>query len=371
MKRSLGRAVLVWLILGAAVWGAAYRWSLLESPRTLRVGEAGVIRYECAFETSAADYTIDFKPQSTDSYKAEVLTQRDRVTSGKRIQTFDVLITPQKAGEIDVRLSALVRHTTFASIENATIGRDNVKRYDFNDETAHLPPVRIRVGENTADLTGTLTLEASVDKTMVRAYEPLHLSLYVRGAGNLEKFIPYELNITGVKVFAEAPQKNLTPSREGFEGEIRQEFALVAEESFVIPPFELKVFDTAQRQMKTIKTSPVRVEVGEGYEPQTLLDPPDLSDTATLKRYALYVALVVLGVVLSEAVRRLWKLRPRRRGKPFWDEAKTSKELAMLLALSGEKRYDPLIAALEAGRVTLREAKNKLSTLQTPNEVSK
>lgn len=371
MKRSLGRAALVWLILGTALWGAAYRWSLLESPQTLRVGEAGVIRYECVFETSAADYTIDFKPQSTDGYNAEVLTQRDRVTSGKRIQTFDVLITPKKAGEIDVRLSALVRHTTFASIENATIGRDNVKRYDFNDETAHLPPVRIRALENTAELTGTLTLEVGVDKKMVRAHEPVHLSLYVRGAGNLEKFIPYELNISGVKTFAEAPQKNLTPSREGFEGEIRQEFALVSEKNFVIPPFELRVFDTAERKMRIIKTPSIAVEVGEGYEPQTLLDPPDLSDTATLKRYALYAALIVLGAVLCETVRRLWKHRPRRRGKQFWDEAKTSKELAMLLALSGEKRYDPFIAELEAGRLTLREAKNKLSTLHTPNEVSK
>lgn len=368
MKRSLGRAALVWLILSAALWGGAYRWSVLESPQSLRVGEAGVVRYECVFETSAADYTIDFKPQGTDGYKAEVLTQRDRVTSGKRIQTFDVLITPLKTGELTVALKALVRHTTFASIENATIGRDNVKRYDFNDETAHLPVVRIRAEENSADLTGTITLEAKVDKKMVRAHEPVHLSLYVRGAGNLERFVPYEVNISGVKTFAEAPQKNLTPSSEGFEGEIRQEFALVSEKNFVIPPFEMSVFDTAARKMTTLKTPSIAVEVGEGYEPQMLLDPPDLSDSATLKRYALYAALIVLGAILSETVRRLWKLRPRRRAKQFWDEAKNPKELTMLLALSGEKRYEEVIADLEEGRTGLSEAKKKLAGFGHKND---
>ncbi len=371
MKRSLGRLLAVWLVLSAAVFGANYQWSVLKSPASLRVGEAGVVQYQCTFSDSAAEYTIDFKPKSIEAYKVEVLTQRDRVTSGKRIQTFDVLITPLKTGELTVALKALVRHTTFASIENATIGRDNVKRYDFIDESVALPSVRIRADENSADLTGQITLEAKIDKNMVRAHEPVHLSLYLRGKGNLDRFVPYEVNISGVKVFAEAPQKNLTPSSEGFDGEIRQEFALVAEKNFVIPPFELSVFDTVSRKMLTLKTSALAVEVGEGYEPQMLLDPPDLSDGTTLKRYGLYAALIVLGALLCETVRRLWKRRPRRRPKQFWDGAKSPKELAMLLALSGDKRYEEVIADLEEGRAGLSEAKKKLSTLHTPNEVSK
>ena len=81
MKQSRGRLLVIWLALGSALWGGAYRWSILESPETLRVGEAGVVRYECAFDTSAADYTIDFKPEGGESYGAEVLTQNDRVIS--------------------------------------------------------------------------------------------------------------------------------------------------------------------------------------------------------------------------------------------------------------------------------------------------
>jgi hypothetical protein len=267
-----------------------------------------------------------------------------------------------------VRLGALVRHTTFASIESATIGRDNVRRYDFVDETVNLPAVSIRALQNDADLTGTFTLEAKADKNMVRAYEPVHLSLLLRGSGNMDRFTPYELNISGVRVFAEPPQKSLTPSAEGFEGEIRQEFALVSEKSFTIPPLELKVFDTASRKTLLLKTTPIAVEVAQGYAPSSLLDPPDLSDAATLKRYALYAGLIALGMALGEALRRLWKLRPRRRSKHFWDGAKMPKELALLLALSGEKRYEPIIKALESGAIGLSEAKKKLDKLTSENE---
>ena len=60
---------------------------------------------------------------------------------------------------------------------------------------------------------------------------------------------PYELNISGVKVFAEAPQKSLTPSAQGFEGEVSQEFALVAGESYTIEPLTLSYFDTKKNQI--------------------------------------------------------------------------------------------------------------------------
>ena len=371
MKRNPGRMAVLLLAFACGLWGASYEWKVLGSPQTLQVGEPGVVRYECTFSDSAAEYTIDFKPAGTEAYEARILTQRDRVTQGRRIQTFDVLITPKKAGGIDVRLGALVRHTTFASIENATIGRDNVKRYDFNDEAVSLPPVAISTQHNSADLTGRITLEAQADKNMVRAFEPVHLSVRIKGAGNLEQFVPYELNISGVRVFEEPPQKSLVPSAEGFEGEIRQEFALVSEKSFTIPSLELNVFDTAGRKPLLLKTQPIAVEVAQGYTPSSLLDPPDLGDTATLKRYALYAALVVLGMVLAEAFRWLWRRRPRRRPKRFWDGAKNSKELALWLALSGEKRYESIIAGLESGTLGLGEAKAKLSTLTSDNEVKK
>jgi hypothetical protein len=180
MKRSLGKLIAL-MILSVSGWGATYQWKMLEAPQTLYVQQSGVVRYECTFSTSAADYTIDFKPSSTEEYRASILTQRDRIVEGKRVQTFDVLITPLKEGNIEVALEALIRHTTFASIENASIGRDNVKKYDFDDETAYLPKVLISAKPNSAALSGEMALEVRIDKRSVIAHEPVHVSLFLRG----------------------------------------------------------------------------------------------------------------------------------------------------------------------------------------------
>lgn len=362
MKQSLGKIALMWLIFTAFAWGETYQWRVLKAPESLRVGQSGVVRYECTFDGSAANYTVEFKPEGTQAYRAQILTQEDRIVQGKRIETFDILVTPLQAGMIEVKLDALIRHTTFASIENATIGRDNVKKYDFNDEKALLPAVNIAAKENAAALTGHITLEVKSDRPMVRAHEPFHLSVYVRGSGNLDQFVPYELNISGVTVYAQAPQQSITPAPDGYEGEIRQEFALIAEKSYVIGPLSLKVFDTAENRLKELKTAPIHVEVDAGYESSALLDPPDLSDRSTLKRYALYAVLVLAGAGMGEGLRRLWRLRPRKRFKKFWDQAESTKELVTLLALSGDKRYEPLIRELEEGKIGLREAKKKLTT---------
>ena len=359
MKRNLGKILFLWIIAAGQVWGA-YQWSVLDAPKSLVVGQSGVIRYQCRFDSSAGDYTIEFKPASGAMYKASLLTQKDQIIEGKRLQTFDVLIVPKQAGEIDIGFEALIRHTTFASIENATIGRDNVKKYDFSDENVHLPPVTIHAQENREVLTGKLTLEVHSDARMVRAHEPFHLSVIVRGEGNLDEVTPYELTIGGVKVFSEPLQKSLTPSAQGFEGEVSQEFALVAGESYTIGSFYLSYFDTGKNKIVRLKSKPVYVEVGEGYELSSLLDAPDINDYGTLKKYALALFFIALGVGLNEGMRWLWKHRPRKRKKYFWEKSATKTELIQLLSLSGDKRYDEVIRLLEEGKADLREAKKKL-----------
>ena len=182
MKLSLGKLIgLIGIFSVSYLQAATYQWSVLDAPKQLFVQQSGVIRYECVFNDSAAEYTIDFKPKNTQQYSASILTQRDRIVLGKRIQTFDVLITPKQEGVAQIKFDALIRHTTFASIENATIGRDNVKKYDFNDEIVHLPSVSIDSLPSKGNLTGNFELVVEVDKKSVIAHEPLHLSIYLKG----------------------------------------------------------------------------------------------------------------------------------------------------------------------------------------------
>lgn len=360
MKQSLGKIGLLWLLIVMSLNAAQYQWSVLKAPTQLHVGEGAIIRYQCLFDTSAGDYTVVFKPTSSKEYKASMVTQDDRVSNGKRILQFDVLITPIVAGALDIRFDALIRHTTFASIENASLGRDNVKKYDFNDEKAIMPSVKISVLENTADLSGEITLDVGVDKVKVRSHEPVHLSLYVRGSGNLNEFVPYELNLSGVKHFSEPAYRELTLGINGYEGEIRQEFALVSEKSYVIPSFSLSVFDTKSRKNKILRSQPITIEVQKGYVASNLLDTQSISHDTSWKRYAMYAFVMLLGVAVSEILRWLWKHRPRKKGKAFWDTATTAKELSVLLSMKNDSRYRDIVQMLDEGAISVHEAKKKL-----------
>lgn len=367
MKQSLGKVGLLWLLIVMSVHAAQYQWSVLKAPTQLHVGEGAIIRYQCLFDTSAGDYTVVFKPTSSKEYKASMVTQDDRVNKGKRILQFDVLLEPMRAGNLDVKLDALIRHTTFASIENASLGRDNVKKYDFNDEKAMMPSVKISVMENTADLSGEITLDVHVDKVKVRAHEPVHLSLYIRGHGNLNEFVPYELNVSGVKHFSEPANRDLTLGENGYEGEIRQEFALVSDISYVIPSFDLSVFDTKSHKTKVLRSQPISIEVQKGYVPSNLLDTPQLNGSQDWKRYGLYAFFMMLGVLVSESSRWLWKHRPRKKAKAFWDTATTLKELTVLLSMKGDPQYVNIIPMLDEGTITVHEAKKKLRSLMREN----
>lgn len=368
MKQSLGRLLLLFVWMLGTADAAQYQWSVLKAPKELYVGEGAVVRYQCLFDGSAGDYTVVFKPTDSKTYKASMVTQDDHVINGKRILQFDVLITPVSAGTLDIKLDALIRHTTFGSIENASIGRDNVKKYDFSDERAMMPALKIQAMANTADLSGEITFAVQVDKVKVHAHEPVHLSLYVRGRGNLNEFVPFELNISGVKHFSEPAYRDLSLGENGYEGEIRQEFALVAEKNYVIPPLSLSVFDTKTHTNKILRSQPISIEVEKGFEPSNLLDAPQSNGYMDWKRYGVYALFVLLGVILAEAARWFWAHRPRRKSKTFWDSAATAKELSVLLSLQGESRYTQIIQMLDEGKLTLNEAKKKLRETMSINE---
>jgi hypothetical protein len=367
MKQSLGKIVLLALLLFTYAHAAQYSWSVLKAPKELHVGEGAIVRYQCLFDSSAGDYTVVFKPRDSQAYRASMVTQDDHVIGGKRRLQFDVLITPITAGDMTVNLDAMIRHTTFASIEDASIGRDNVRKYDFNDEKAIMPSVKISVMENTADLSGEITFNVQVDKVKVRSHEPVHLSLYVRGSGNLNEFIPYELNISGVKYFSEPANRDLTLGENGYTGEIRQEFALVSDKSYVIPSFNLSVFDTKSHKTKVLRSQPISIEVQKGYVSSNLLDTPELNANQDWKRYGLYAFLMLLGAAVSEMLRWVWKHRPRKKAKAFWDTAATAKELSVLLAMKNDLLYGDIVQRLDEGTISVHEAKKKLKSLIREN----
>ena len=72
---------------------------------------------------------------------------------------------------------------------------------------------------------------------------------------------------------------------------------------------------------------------------------------------------MLLGAAVSEMLRWVWKHRPRKKAKAFWDTATTVQELSVLLAMKGDPRYASIIQMLDEGTITVHEAKKKLRSL--------
>ena len=102
-------------------------------------------------------------------------------------------------------------------------------------------------------LVGDFKIQASVDKTEVNANEVVNLTIKVVGDGNLEDISSFKPYLDAVSVFDE---KILIQDKL-----LSQQITLVSEQSFTIPSFSLKTFNTVTNDIKIISTQEIQIKV--------------------------------------------------------------------------------------------------------------
>jgi hypothetical protein len=373
MRHAPGRLLLRIVFLLALSLGTyaaeAYSWSATAKQSEPYVNEAVELTFVCRFADEGYQYVIEFAPsEERSAFRMYMLSEKERIIDGKRVNTYRFVLFPQQPGKMEVRFSALMRKTTKASIEQTVIGRDNVEYLDFTDTKADLPVLRFDVRQHQAGLTGDFSLDAQIDKREVRAYEPLHLLVRVEGSGDFDRFVPFDLNISGVQVFAEAPQKSFELSPDGFSGEWLQRFALVAEEDFMLDAFDLDYFDPKSGTLRHLHApaTPIQIRVLPGTAPEALLDDEvEMPSFWQWKRSWLYYALTfAAGVILGLGLKSGASKRAEKEGiAERIKKAGSIKELMTLLALSGEKGFDDLIETIDVHKLQMSLATAKKRAL--------
>lgn len=114
---------------------------------------------------------------------------------------------------------------------------------------------------------GQFTISASLDKTQVKANDPVKLRVIVNGVGNMKllkqpivKF-PKDFDSYDAKV-----TDNTKLTTQGLEGSIIYDFLAVPRHQgeFEIPAIEYIYFDTRTNTYKTVKTEPFKLSVAKG-----------------------------------------------------------------------------------------------------------
>lgn len=353
MRRSLGSFLgVILLFMSALLYGAEpYTWSLNINKSHAYVNEAIAFEYSCDFEDTAYLHVIELNiVGENDRYRLLSLGEVETIKDGKRRNVYRYVLFPKKAGEQTFPFKVLMRKTTQASIENSVIGRDNVQGYEFVDHTMDLPPVTLEVLDHKEKMTGRFALRVELDKTDVKAYEPVHLDVHLEGEGDFDQMQDMVLNIEGVTIFSEAGEKryNLTP--EGFKGEWEQKFSLVAKEDFTIEPIELAYFDIDKKERIVLRSERFNVKVSEGYKREELLD--DVADEADTPwwswSYLNYLFTFIAGVLLGRYSLRL--KRGQKNPEGLVEEIGACRSVNMALAklvMTGDRRFTVLIKKYE------------------------
>jgi len=194
---------------------------------------------------------------------------------------------------------------------------------------------------------GNFSIQASVDKTQVKAGEAVNVNLVIKGTGNFKDIEKFNLAIDNTTIFSDDADFNYQ--------NWQQKFAIIGGQDFVIPSLKLDYFDKATQQRKTISTQPISIQVQQDNlivkatttEPLKKIDtPPPVNDT--VKYYYLLLG-VVIGLLIGIVI-PIFKRKKQHKHQDLIKQiksAKGNKALFDLLLPLNLNELQPILEQLE------------------------
>ena len=364
MRKSLGRTFLILVIfLKVSLGASTYTWSATASKTTAYMHEAIHLKYVCSFSDASELYSIEFNPSGEyEKFTLKNLSQSEQIVDGKRINSYEFVAFAKEAGEIEFAFEAVMKKTTKESIENTVLGRDNVQKEDFTKESLKQKILKVTVKETDTLLAGIFGIEEKKREPKVKAYEPYHIEVIIKGVGNFDAIKPLEFNIEGVKVFAGEVIGEYVLKDDGMHGEWSQKFAFVGERDFTIPKIEIEYFDLKKESIENLSLDSTDVSVEAGFSKEELLDKEQKRSFELDYSYIYYVLVFTAGFLLSK-VEFKKRAKKQSRDEEFSqkvEEAGSLDELMVLLVLKDAKRYEKIIFEIEAKKITSLKSAKKL-----------
>jgi hypothetical protein len=364
MRKNLGRVILSILIfLNVEIFASTYEWSATSNKNTAYINEPIYLKYVCNFSDRAELVTIVFNPAGEyEKYSVKNLSQSQNIVDGRRVNVYEFVAFAKVAGEIKFDFEAQMKRTNKESVENTVIGRDNMQKEQFAKENHKLKTLAVDVKEAGVPLVGNFTIEVKKRESKIKAYEPYHIEVSIKGSGNFDAIKPLEFSVEGVKIFAEEVVQAKTLNEGGESGEWKQKFAFVGERDFKIPEIKIEYFNLAEQKIKILEIPQTDVKVSEGYKKEELLDKVDDNSFKFDYSYFYYFLTFMAGFLASkiEIKKRVVKLGADEEFRKKIDEAKSLNELTVILALKNSKEYEQIILDIENKKIGSLSGAKKL-----------
>ncbi|WP_263832222.1 BatD family protein [Sulfurospirillum oryzae] len=194
------------------------------------------------------------KPTLEGFWVKELTKDNPHVEGDDVIHTIHYMIYPQKSG--DQRIAAakidVARQVTSREM---FISQIQWKSIVSNDLTLHVKPLE------GVDLLGDFSMDVQVDKKDIAPNEALNVTLKITGEGNFDDIEPFKLNLPDAVVFSDTPKVTTWMESEKLKGEFVQKFAINAQKSFEISPWELRFYHPIKKRIEKIVTPSQTIKV--------------------------------------------------------------------------------------------------------------
>lgn len=351
MKKNLGR-VLSLLFFFVSLEASMYSWNTYVNKKEPYVNESIYLKFTCEFDDNGELFIIDFEPRSTEFYEIYLLSKGEKLKEGKRINSFEYILKPKVAQNIEISLEATMKQTTMESIvDNTTNHYDDTKFDSIHKKTlVKMERIKLNVLKTPKTLIGDFSIQVTKDNAAVKAYEPYHLDVEISGEGNFEALKSIEYDIKNVKTFTQKPIQKTTLTKDGYKGVWSQKFAFVSDSNFKIPLKKIEYFNASLGEVHTLNIDSIDVNVNRAYKKAELLDA--VEEKGTFNREYLYFLFIFIAGFLAGKI-KLHEKKLSRAKQGFIDKvnkAKSINEVSMIVIMSDEKKFASIVENIEENK---------------------
>ena len=202
--------------------------------------------------TNLEDYSI--KEPKFENFSTTLLEDTEtQDTNHTWLVTQRYALTPQKAGTFT--LTSPTAH--LESIAPQYQERYNRNKYLVKTDTQAKPlTLNISPLPQGLKVTGTYTLTTEVDKQKVKAGEPVHFTLHLKGEGNIADLSFFTLAIPHTTVYQTSTSAN------------KKEFDIVSDHNYTIPALSLQYYNQSTQSAELLSSQAFGIEVITAPTPQ-------------------------------------------------------------------------------------------------------
>jgi len=385
MKKHLGSLRLFWIFVATIIMidadGFSYKFSIDKEHPYTKEPIVMKLNIEQTDHSKVMLFKFGIKPsREYEAYRLDI-KEEDAHHAAKIEYTY--LIYPLRSGTIDIEFDLIQMVTTDEKVAYSFSGdRDNIKGLSKTDIPISLPPLQINIKPLPKDtaIVGDFKLTYNIKKRDAKAYEPLPLTITIKGDGYppiLKEILPKSKSYS---LFAGETQSKNIRNIKGTYSTVTYPLALSAKESFQLQESRIKAFDPKSQKIYYLTAPQESFKIQE-IDREKLTDKIDSPksihyDWSWVTTLVSYIVIFVAGFISAKSIKWIPKIREHSQIDKFKDEVGSidePKELLSLLISTDATKYSDAIEKLERSiygkkKISLSLIKREILTIyRTPD----